>query len=436
MITSPPLRKLLAYGAGVGVELGASDLTVTVVRVRPSGVRVTAAFTVSGYLTRPAAEWGAELTTGLAKLGLRHVAVSVLLPREDVIVRQVTLPGVTGKNIPAALAYQVDSLHPFGDEAIVWDWARLGNSPNILVGIALRTAVERFASLFTEAGIRVAGFTFSAAVFYSSFRFLQVPPAAGFLTLLDGGEGQVEAYGESEARGLFSAVFQLPLARVAVLAASELRLGLDVEPIPLRELLPPPLMPNEEVDLRALPYAAALAAACPMLSLRANLLPREMRHTSSRLMYVPAVLLAVILIGMVAAIGVQAAYEDRRYLATLQAEIAKLEPAVRQSEVKDRRVGTARDRTRLLDDFRKRSRADMDVLKEATRLLPPPTWLTGIEITRENVSFTGETEQAAQLLKVFDASPLFEGSDFVSSIMRVGNMESFRIRTHREAPKK
>jgi Tfp pilus assembly protein PilN len=436
MITFAPLRKLLAYGTGVGVELGAADLSITVVRVRPSGVRVAASFTVAGYLHHPAAEWGAELTTALAKHGLRHVAVNVLLPREDVIVRQVTLPGVTGKNIPAALAYQVDSLHPFGDETIVWDWAQIGNSPNILVGIALRTAIDRFATLFSEAGVRVSSFTFSAALLYSSFRLLKTPPAAGFLTLLDGGDGQVEAYGESESRGLFSARFELPLSRAAGLAASELRLGLDVDPTPLRDLLPQPQGSGMESDLRALPYAAALAAACPLLALRANLLPPELRHTSSRLMYVPAAVLAVILLVSAAAIGVQAAYEDRRYLASLQSEIAKLEPSVRQSETKDRRVGTARDRTRLLDEFRQRTRSDMDVLKEATRLLPPPTWLSGIEITRDTVSFAGSTEQAAPLVKVFDSSPLFEGSDFVSSITRDGSMESFRIRSRREARKK
>jgi hypothetical protein len=102
----------------------------------------------------------------------------------------------------------------------------------------------------------------------------------------------------------------------------------------------------------------------------------------------------------------------------------------------DKRTETARTRTALLDAFRRRSRDDMDVLKETTRLLPPPTWLNSIEINRATVNLGGETEQAAQLLKVLDASPLFESSDFTLGITRVGNMEAFRIRTNREAPHK
>ena len=87
----------------------------------------------------------------------------------------------------------------------------------------------------------------------------------------------------------------------------------------------------------------------------------------------------------------------------------------------------------LLDDFRQRAKSDMDVLAEMTRLLAPPTWLNILEVTRTQVVAGGETDQAAPLLKVIDASPLFESSEFSMPPIRTQNGEMFRIRTNREA---
>ena len=55
-------RKLLAFGSGVGLEIGAKDLEVVVTRVRPNKIQVLGRLTVEDYATRPAAEWGAQYT--------------------------------------------------------------------------------------------------------------------------------------------------------------------------------------------------------------------------------------------------------------------------------------------------------------------------------------------------------------------------------------
>ena len=57
---SKDFRKLLAFGSGVGVEIGATDLEVAVTRVRPNKIQVLGRLTIENYAARPAAEWGAE----------------------------------------------------------------------------------------------------------------------------------------------------------------------------------------------------------------------------------------------------------------------------------------------------------------------------------------------------------------------------------------
>lgn len=425
----------------MGIEIGASELQVTIARVRPSGIAMLGSATVDDFQQRPAAEWGRELHTFLKKLGCGHIAVNVLLPRQDVIVRQVHMPGVADKDLAAAITLQIDSLHPFAEEDAAYSWARIGRSPFVLVGITQRAVIDRYSTMFAEAGIKVASFTFSAAALYSAIRLYR-DPVPGFVALHESA-GDVEIYGESEARPVFSATFDRNPERALALAASELRLAPDVEPQRMEQLLPKPKVFTESHDPsgpgfgeHALPYAAAVAGACSWLAMPANLLPPEQRKASSRIRLIPTIALASILGVLLIALTAHASYENARYLAVLQGEVKKLEPVSRRVETVDRALGSRRTRTELLDDFRRRSKADMDVLNEVTKLLPPPAWVNSLEMNRATVQVSGETEAAAGLLKTFDASPLFEGSEFTMGFARVGVGEAFRLRTNREDTRK
>src|SRR5260370_23592128 len=176
-------------------------------------------------------------TEFLKKLGVRHLAASVLLPRDEVIVRQVALPGVANKDVPAALAYQIDSLHPFPEEEAADDGARLGGTPMVLVGIARREVVDRYVNLFAEAGVKIGAFTFSAVSMYSAVRLLSVPPSEGFVAV-GGDGGELEAYGESPERGMFSVRLDASPERLCALAVAELRLE-PATPTPRRVQGPP-----------------------------------------------------------------------------------------------------------------------------------------------------------------------------------------------------
>jgi hypothetical protein len=57
-----------------------------------------------------------------------------------------------------------------------------------------------------------------------------------------------------------------------------------------------------------------------------------------------------------------------------------------------------------------------------------------MELSRDGATIIGEAEQAAPLLKVLDASPLFHNSEF-NGISRVQNSETFRLRTQRRPGK-
>jgi hypothetical protein len=319
-------------------------------------------------------------------------------------------------------------LHPYSEEDVLSSWTRLEHSSTVLVAIARGETIQRYAGLFAEAGIKIAGFTCSAAVTYSALRlFGHTPPTE--LLAYEAGQSGVEIYGESPAKPVFSAAFNActdsaDLERAAALASAELRFESAPPLRPLHQLL--------GAD-PALPYAAALASACPRLCLPLNLLPAEQRQTSSPMVWVPSTALGALVLLAAGATSALPGFENRRYLRELDAEIAKVQPAAARSAALDREIELTRKRTVLLDSFRARSKADMDVLAEMTRLLAPPAWLTSLELNGQQVAVSGETDQAALLLKAIDASPQFESSEFVSPPVRSAAGETFRIRTTREA---
>lgn len=419
------LKKWLAFGSGLGVAIegprGAEILRVCAVRVRPSGVRIAGGFEIENFEQQPAAEWGAAIAAFGAKLGLRHVPAMIALPRHDVVLRVVSLPGIADKDLDAAIAYQIEGLHPWEEGAVVSSWARLGDSDAVLVGIARADAVNRYATLFAEAGIKLAGFTCSGPAIYSALRVMGVTPASELLAYTETATG-IEIYGESPSRPVLSAAFPVELERAASLAAAELRFENAPVRIPLAQLL------NAESPLA---YAAAVSSACPRLTLALNLLPAEQRQIGSPWRWVPSAVLGTAVLLAAIALAVFPGYEKGRYLQTLEAEIATVRPRAARVDAIDRRIAEAQQHMALLEDLRVSSKRDMDVLAELTERLAPPSWVQSLQIEAQTISVAGEAPEASGLLRLLDDSPYFEASEFLGAPARRDGNEGFRIRARR-----
>ena len=423
------LRQLLAVGTGAGIQIAGADLEVAVAKVRPTGVQVLGRTSIPRFRERPAAQWGAEYTAFLAKLGAPHVSATVLLPRPEVIVRQISLRGVEAKDLEAAIAFQLDGINPYGDQEILFGWTRLADGA-VLVGIVLREIVDRYLELFTEAGIKTGSFTFTAAAIHGAIRLAAAPPRE-FLALSHAGS-RVEVYGESPSRPVFAAEFDLPEERAAAVAVAELRLPPESVPVSLDSLLPAPRVNPVENDLaqNALPYAAALNCACPRLAPTANLLPPERRAAASRGIFIPTAMAAALLLIAAGLYLAWPGYDRRQYLKDLNAQIDRVRPLAARAATLDREIAHTRQESRLLDEFRTRTRSDLDALTELTRLLAPPVWTNTVDLSRDGALIVGEAEQAAPLIKLLDASPYFHNSEF-NGLTKIQSGEVFRLRTMR-----
>ena len=353
-------------------------------------------------------------------------------------------PGLSDEDAAAAVRLQADTLHPWGDgEGFAIDFQRLAGSPFCAVALARQETIDSYTAMFTEAGVKLAGFSLLASAVYRASRVYSAKAArprlalSGYVAGLDGG---VEVYGESEAKPLFSAKFDIAADRAIALSAAEMRIDLPEEVPDIFQLLPVTATAPEQADLsdqarslRAPAYSAALAAAALHLGEPLNLLPAELRRGTSKALYVPTLALCVILAVTLMAMAFEGRILERRHIDRLKAEITRLEPAAKRLDAADRETAEMASRIQLVDSFRKRSQADLDALKEVNRLLPPPAFVQQLVIEGETVSVAGEADQAEGLLKKFDESPLFRETEFTMPLNRGQSGESFRLRTNREA---
>jgi hypothetical protein len=427
--STPAIRRMRIFGTGFGIAIAGGNLEAVIVRSRPSASVLVASTVITGFSSRPAAEWGSELLRFLAGAGEPQLAATVVLPREEVIVRTVRLAGVAEKDIASAIELQLDTIHPWEDEPVEWAWWRV-TPADVVVGVVRQSVLSHYETLFSEAGIPMAAATFSSAVIYSALRLRQRPSQQGapasIFCHISPTPGRLEVYGESEARPCYSAGFTLAPERALAVARAELRIAPDQPALELQQVLP------EASGVSPLAAAAALAASAPLLLRFANLLPAERRASHDRARYLlPVILGALLVAGLLGVFVVFPLINNHRYTTDLTAEFNRLQtPALRVQSI-DQQLTAHRARIAALDDFRKRPQADLDVMNELVRILPQDVWTNVIEIYPDRVVLAGEANQAAPLLKLLDGSPLFENSKFVTSVSRNGTIDQFRIETIR-----
>lgn len=430
---APLWKRVAASGTGLAIAVGEDSVDILILRVRPSGVTILGYQRFTGVKERSASEIGLEYARFLRANGIPHLSAWVLLPRGDMIVRALGLPGVPAKDLDSAIALQLESLHPYVDQAVRFGFARIGKTPQVLVGIAREDLVDRWISFFEEAGVKLAGFTFSADALYRAIRCLRTPDA-GFVTAVESDDA-VEIYGESASRPVYDALLYADAEPALARAASELRLEDRGAIRELTELLPAPAT-VEQAEFAAkhpLLYATALGAAATFPAPAANLLPAELRKGGNWTMFLPTLVLAAILALLAAGLFGYKAWEVRQYAARLTTEVQTLERQVAAGQRLDQEGERFLTRLDQLKEYRLRTAADLDALLALTRILPDDAWITQLDLSRTEISLAGEAARAGDLIGLIDASPLFEKTEFAMPLQRVENREIFRLRIQREA---
>jgi Tfp pilus assembly protein PilN len=467
---------MMYFGTSIGIAVRGEDLEAVCVRGRWNRVAVAGFLRIENYRSRPVEEVAEQYRRFRKAHHAMTASAIVALPRESGLLRVLELPAEIGQNLAAAIGYQVDTLHPFEEGGVYFDYALLpapGGQPQpaaetsasrgpvrVAVGLAEKRSVDELYDWCCRAGIDVAGFTFSTAALYQALQ-----KGAGLL-VLDRQGGSTEILGLAADGGFCSRQCHAgqALEREIEFCAAELRWSAqDEHPVlcvgeqPEDAAALPPGLRLEPGRLTPFPAVAAgvqggtgefhlkesftayatallgldrrLPLTPPRRGLRWNLLPAEKRVYRSHWAYTAAYALGTLAVLLAAAWLVTGWVQDRNYAAHLDRQIAALKPRVQYVDKLDARQKGLLVKLEVLrreqEDIGRKTQA----LQELTRLLPNSVWLNSVQISDPQVYLVGQADAAAGLLQTLSQSACFDQPQFYSTVTKnTEGKEVFQIR--------
>ena len=463
---------------GIGIEFEGGDFRAVYVRRHWNRTRVVDRLEIPQFQQEEPAECGRLYREFLRKHGLKAPQTVVALPRSAVLLRALSFPQTVEKELARAVEYQLDSLHPFEEGSVYWDfcvwkwpeaglWKKLSIHPEessgsrleVLVGIAEKKAMDGTAAWFEEAGIPISQFGVTAACMIAMFwpRLQAAFPNAPALFLLNLEREQAELIGYAPGREPIWQEVPIPpestmsedgffaeVKRELQSARSGLRVSPEEHPplvicgsrtaaaaalaaedfpfriVPAEQLVRTSGIGAGEPGFASSPVslAAALAAAGTNALLPLNLLPAEKRTYQSPLVHLPTYALASLVVLLAVALGARGVFQDWLYSLHLEREIQALRPQIQELENTQAANQKTIERLGLLGGTRSSVTLPLEILNELTRLLPPEVWLQQFVYDGETLSLSGTADAASGLLQTLAASPYFENPQFRSSISR------------------
>lgn len=436
----------------LSVALLGDRLAVAVLR----GSRVEA-FTVDAE--SPAAALRAELDA--RRLPAR--AASLALARSAVSVKQIELPPVAG-DTRQMISFELERHLPFPAEDAPFDFVLLPPEPaadkaaapagqRVLITAADRRVVDAALRLAEEARLRPLSLTVAAHNLPTLARLRRDRRVAwvhraGEATDLLLLQGEVLLLSRSlpsaddaaiaeEIQRSFAAVRWRDCNAVWVSGDGEAPGGPSSGPlsslgVPVVE---PPWTPIARQRLKGLApeQRGALQLAVAVVSGRSvrplELLPTAVRpRRLTRPQAITAgMAAATIVLGILALLA--PGWREQRHLSRLNAEIARLEPTVKEADRLLRELERKRKLIATADGVEAAAIRPLPVLRDLTELLPNDTWLTTVSLDPKGVELTGGASAASTLIPLLENSPRLERVEFSSPVTRGrDSKEQFRIR--------
>lgn len=196
----------------------------------------------------------------------------------------------------------------------------------------------------------------------------------------------------------------------------------------------PPFTPRARRHLSAiadsplgvLELAVAVAAARGARPL--ELIPEPLRPRRLTRAQLVTVGLAAATVLLVLAALVVPGYRESRRLASVDAQIARLDPEVREVQQVMQELDHKHTLIDTIQSIQTASLRPLPVLRELTELLPNDAWLTMLSLDTKGVELTGQAAAAAALIPLLENSPRLERVEFSSPVTRGRDREQFRIR--------
>ncbi|MEW5975196.1 MAG: PilN domain-containing protein [Acidobacteriota bacterium] len=463
---------MIGKSLGIWIEEDSIELSL-LSRSWKRRVRVAGILKLETLSAMPAGEARRQVDTFLGRHGARDCRKALMIPRRQVIVRQVDLPAEAETNLAKAVEYQVVGLLPDAESQVSHGYTVVRNgkaSKTLRISIYLlsRPILDGYLETCRALGL-VVDRVLPSSVALSSWRLSLGSGQKRQPCLLGhwkGGRLELLAIGEEDLLYSRELAAETPETVVEILQkeadqfagktglsdSASVEVGLlnasDLTPedpttsLKLRmfsdarslglEVSQPKL--NGRTFIQSfLSIAGGLSGFRRTLPHSINLLPFDQRIRKSRWRQVPTYALLAANGLLALALALRQPYQEARFARELRQEVARLEPEVKRVRSVESEIADAQRKVALLARLKDGHRFSLEALNEMSTIIPKDTAVFDYNFKSPVIEIYGSSVAAAGLPQLLDNSKLFKETEFVAPITRdASQREIYRIRTKLE----
>jgi Tfp pilus assembly protein PilN len=431
----------------VGVEVAGEDLRIGVLRTLGGKRRLVRLDVLTGFTALTEEDRVATLAAHFKQHRLSGLNIQLTLPSAWGVSRDLEFPPSVGTSdaLRSAVALQIENLSPWTQDEVYWDCsseppAKGLRSIVVHVGIVPRAVLDPWIALFRSARLALTGASLSSFswahglnVLWGAERPAMILAAESRYVegalIRDGRVYSASAPGDEPAQLVTAAASQL-MRTARVDSPERLRFVGYGSAVAVAELESAPIPVEGAAPGR--PAFGAVAAALLGVArsgFQMNLIPAPLRFQRNYLQVAPTYGLLLLLGALGLFAFLREPYQQSLYAGQLDNEARRLAVEVRPVADQEARLNAISDRLKILDGLIRGRDANLEAMRELSRVLPPGTWLTAFGYQDNVVTVGGLSDSAASIQKLLEDSPVFRDAQFTSSITRdVSGTDRFSLR--------
>lgn len=380
------------------------------------------------------------------------------IPAERVIFREIELPLAVKENLAATLAYEMEKYVPLSADDLYYDFQIIAEDKaaemlRLSLAVVKQEDLEPYLRIAAALDLWVSGISPGGSGVANSF--MQGEKGNGGLRVAAFADrdrldialihGQALVYAKTLSGGAGEGAEKGRIAQIKALldrfSTSEGRPpvylhAMDPDEDTARQLSeagPEAYQGVKPVGLdlpenEFIPAYGLALQAFESAAVRMNLMPAKLRKKPSKTpYYIMYGLVCCLLLAAFLWAGVFVA-KQQAALNHLDQKLAELKDEAREVERLRTDIEQLQSRIHRLESLRPGNVYVLNVLMELTKRIPENAWIRDLSIKENEVNIFGAAASASDLVPALEASPLFHGVEFTSSIRKTrNNQELYRI---------
>ncbi|MDH3904727.1 MAG: PilN domain-containing protein [Gammaproteobacteria bacterium] len=158
-----------------------------------------------------------------------------------------------------------------------------------------------------------------------------------------------------------------------------------------------------------------------------NLMPHEMRRTRRiDVRSMNLALTALLAVLLVAAITIPIVQKNRA-IEALEAQVQTAAAEAREGSQLRQNLEKMADASRFLVEKKATAVMAVELIDEASRILPDHTWVSRLDLTNGELQIQGQSSGSASLIAIIESSPRFENARFRSPVVQISGTDKDRF---------